>query len=316
MDRSQESGAPYSPGDCAPLSDLLRLFTGAFDFTYLPLFNMDSSNMQPEHWQELARCIHEKYDDFDGFLVLHGTDTLSYSAAALSFMLHSIGKPVVLTGSQLPLRAPASDGHNNVINSLNLLEADPSGVYIVFGSQVIRGTRARKVSSFDFQAFVSVNEEPVATIGLKVRWRAGAIIRPKRGFKLMDRLEQRVALLKIHPGFSPEMLAGCIDSGYLGIMLESYGVGNVPDSFRALPPLIRRATDKGIVVLVVSQCVTGATDLTLYQAGQETLKAGAVSGRDMTPESALVKLMWALGNFPQKKVPEMLGKDICGELGR
>ncbi|MDD2717136.1 MAG: asparaginase [Candidatus Wallbacteria bacterium] len=312
MERSDKAG-PLEPGSCTPLSELLSLFTPDFDFHYHSLFNLDSSNMQPEHWQTLARCIFERLADFDGFLILHGTDTMCYTAAALSFMLEGIRKPVIITGSQLPLRDPGSDGHNNVINSLLLTRKNPGGVFIVFGSQVIRGTRAKKVSSFDLQAFTSVNEEPIGVIGLSIRWREG--IPGKAGKpKLRDKLDSRVALLKIHPGFSPELFDYCIKSGNKGIILESYGVGNVPDNFRSLPPMIRKATKQGTLIVIVSQCMVGITDLTIYEAGKEALEAGAISGYDMTPETALVKLMWTLGNFPENKVRIIMETPVRGEL--
>jgi len=271
--------------------------------------------MQPEHWQMIAKSIYEKYNSYDGFLVLHGTDTLSYTSAALSFMLDGLSKPVIITGSQLPIRVPASDGHNNIINSLQVIKNGISGVYIVFGNQVIRGTRAKKISAFDLQAFVSVNDDPIGIIGLTVKWKN----RPKNTntpLILKEKINQNVALLKIYPGFSEEFIYSCIENDYKGIILESFGVGNVPGAFRSILPAIRKASEHKIPVVIVSQCMTGATDLTLYQVGKEAYLAGAISGGDMLAETAFVKLMWALGNFDSiESIKAVMAKNLKGEIG-
>ena len=316
MDIAPGSDGGLSPADFHPLSDLLHLFEEEFEFTFFSLFDLDSSNMQPEHWQMIARSIYERYNSFDGFLILHGTDTLSYTSAALSFMLDGLNKPVVLTGSQLPLRVPASDGHNNVINSLQLIKYHFGGVFIVFGNEVIRGTRAKKVSAFDLQAFTSVNDEPVGNIGLTIKWKNRPKIRHNTTLKLKDKLDQRVALLKIFPGFSEDFIYSCIKNDYKGIVLESFGVGNVPGAFRSLIPAIKKATSSSIPVVIVSQCMTGAADLSLYQVGKEASMAGAISGGDMLPETAVVKLMWALGNFKNiNKIKKVMISNLKGEIG-
>lgn len=315
MEMVPGSEGGLGPSDFHPLSDLLHLFEKEFDFSFFSLFNIDSSNMQPEHWQMIAKSIFEKYDSYDGFLILHGTDTLSYTSAALSFMLDGLSKPVIITGSQLPIRVPASDGHNNIINSLQVIKNGISGVYIVFGNQVIRGTRAKKVSAFDLQAFVSVNEDPIGIIGLKIKWKN----RPRNTntpLVLKDNIDQNVALLKIYPGFSEEFIYSCIDNNYKGIILESFGVGNVPGSFRSLLPAIKKATKHNIPVVIVSQCMTGAADLNLYQVGKEAHLAGAISGGDMLAETAFVKLMWALGNFDSiESIKKTMTTNLKGEIG-
>lgn len=309
--KRDDEGSGLIPGDITPLSSILRPFENEFSFMYNSLFNLDSSNIQPEHWQQLSQEIYNNYRHFDGFLILHGTDTMAYTASALSFMLRGLKKPVVFTGSQLPLMDPASDGYSNIINALRVIKTGRSGVMIVFGSEIIRGTRAKKVSSYELQAFHSVNEIPLGNIGLTIRWNH-CFKRERGAFRLLKGLDISVALVKIYPGFRVDALNFYIDNGYRGIVLESYGSGNVPDSFRPLIPAIERANEQGIVIIIVSQCVMGHADLSLYHLGRVALKAGAISGLDMTPETALVKLMWALGNFDDPR--GVITSEIAGEF--
>ncbi|HEY9070495.1 MAG TPA: asparaginase [Candidatus Ozemobacteraceae bacterium] len=285
------------------------------DIDVLSLANLDSTNLQPAFWPELSKAIYQRLDQYDGVVVTHGTDTLTYTAAALAFMLQELPKPVVMTGSQVPLDEIGSDGRSNLINAVRVACMDVAEVLVVFGSLVIRAARAKKTSAFDMQAFTSVNAPPVGTIGLTIRMNGDVRPRGKRRALLRAFLRPDVAMIPVYPGLKPEVVAHLVAT-HAGIVLEGYGAGNIPNAEGAsLVPAITEATARRVPVVVCTQCLVGSTEMELYQVGRASLQAGAIPAMDMTPETTLVKLMWVLGQTDDPStVGSLMLKAFAGEL--
>lgn len=307
-------------GTLAPCADSRALLESVPELKLLAdidvraVANVDSSNLQPDLWLPLARTIYENMGKYDGFVVTHGTDTLSYTAAALSFMLQELGKPVVITGSQVPLEDIGSDGRANLINAFRVAIDDLAEVVVVFGSLIIRGTRAKKTSAFDLQAFTSANAPPIGTIGLSMKFDGWYRRRSKKKPLLRPFLNQEVAMLPVYPGLKPQVLV-YLSTTHAGIILEGYGAGNIPTAEKSLVPAIREASARSVPVVVCTQCLVGSTEMELYQVGRAALQAGAIPAMDMTPETALVKLMWVLGQANDlRSIDSMMQKSFAGEL--
>lgn len=281
----------------------------------LPLVNVDSSNLQPGLWVRLAQAIYERMPFYDGFVVTHGTDTMAYTAAALSFLLQELPKPVVITGSQVPLEDLGSDGRSNLINAFRVATLDLAEVALVFGSLIIRGPRAKKTSVFDMQAFTSVNAPPLGSIGLTIRLQEPYRLRSKRKPLLRAFLDPDVAMVPAYPGIRPAVVE-YLTSTHRGLVLEGFGSGNLPTEGEAsLCPAIAAATGRGVPVVVCTQCMVGSTEMELYQVGRAALQAGAIPAMDMTPETTLVKLMWVLGQARDlPTVESMMLKSFVGEV--
>jgi L-asparaginase len=262
----------------------------------------------------LGRAIYQKIREYDGFVVTHGTDTLCYTSAALSFILQELNKPVVVTGAQVPLEEIGSDGRANLINAVRVAISELAEVAVVFGSLIIRGSRAKKTSVFDMQAFTSVNEIPLGTIGLSIKFNQSARVRMRKKPLLRAFLNDSVAMLQVYPGLKPEVLDFMAEK-HDGIVLEGYGAGNLPNEKNSLIPAIKKATEKNVPVVVCTQCIVGSTEMELYQVGRAALDAGAIPAMDMTPETTLVKLMWVLGQTDDlASVDSMMQKSFVGEL--
>ena len=261
----------------------------------LELFsNIDSSEMQPELWSRLAAHLHRRLPEFDGAVVTHGTDTLEYTASALSFMLPGLRKAVVLTGSQRPLGEIRSDARLNLIDAVIAALRGPKEVTVCFDSHLFRGNRVRKVKVSEYDAFESPNCPLLGVLGVDARFERG--IAPRGRFALRDRLDPRVFLLKVFPGLDPSLAMSLLPELH-GLVVEAYGSGNFPVDprlGRSLRPLFARARERRIPVVVVSQAFRNGVDLTLYEAGAAAASEGAISGGDMTPSAAVVKLMQAL----------------------
>jgi L-asparaginase len=260
----------------------------------LALANIDSSNLQPGLWKTVATAIYERMDRYDGFVVTHGTDTITYTSAALAFMIQELPKPIVVTGAQVPLGEIGNDGHVNLINAVRVATSNLAEVAVVFGSQIIYGTRAKKTSVFDLQAIVSVNEQPMGDIGLFIKFNSTIRTRNRRKPLLQPTLNENVARIAVYPGFKPEILEHLVEI-HDGIVLEGYGAGHIPTETNSLIPAIREATARNVPVVVSTQCIVGSTQMEIYQVGRAALEAGAIPALDMTPETAMVKLMWVLG---------------------
>lgn len=308
-------------GGLAPCSDAGMLLNKVpelrqlAEIEVLPLVNLDSTNLQPAFWLDLAKAIYQRLDSCDGVVITHGTDTLCYTASALAFMLQELPKPVVMTGSQVPLDEIGSDGRANLINAVRVACGDVAEVLVVFGALVIRATRAKKTSAFDMQAFTSVNAPPVGTIGLTIRMDDGLRMRGKRRALLRAFLNPNVAMLPVYPGLKPEVVSHLV-STHAGLVLEGYGAGHIPNAEGAsLVPAIAEATARRVPVVVCTQCLVGSTEMELYQVGRSALLAGAIPAMDMTPEAALVKLMWVLGQADDPAtVGSLMQKAFAGEL--
>ncbi len=291
----------------------------------LDLFHLDSSNIQPEEWRTMADAVHHALPDFDGIVITHGTDTMAYSAAALSFMLQGVDKPVIMTGSQLPMNHPLTDARTNLLTAITAACLDGlRGVFIVFDRHLIAGTRASKVRTLGFDAFESINAPPVAVMdsgfnpldpGI-LEW--GRTFLPASGpqeLHFRTELDPRVFLLRLIPGTRTEFFDAFADMGYKGLVLEAFGIGGLHSIRRNLVDKLGLLARKGIPVVITSQCLYGRSDPSIYEVGRMAMAEGVIPVYDMTGESAVVKLMWVLG---QTKDPivihRMMTTNLCGEI--
>lgn len=277
--------------------------------------NIDSIEMQPDNWIEIASHIYKHYDDYNGFVVLHGTDTMIYTAAATSFLLQDLGKPIIFTGSQIPLYSKlATDARNNLINAVRFSLMDLAEVAIFFGTLLLRGNRARKISGFDINAFESFADDPIGKAGVRLSLSPGRRPRSDCSPKFGSKLETKVFLLKIFPSMPVETFDVLIKAGYKGIVVEAFGAGNVPIGEKSLLPGIKKAKEAGISVVICSQCEKGSAE-DLYPSGKMLKKSGAILGQDMTAETALVKLMWVLGQTnDQNEIKKLMLSNLAMEI--
>ena len=304
----------------------LKKFAVRIDsYTFDPL--IDSSDVEPTLWTRLAGLIRDRYDQYDGFVILHGTDTMAYSASALSFMLEGLTKPVIFTGSQLPIGIPRTDGKENLISAVEIAAArDGDGharvpeVSIYFDSRLMRGNRTSKLSAEDFNAFRSVNWPPLAEAGVNIRYNRSAIRYPgswSQPLTVHDRLDTRVAILKIHPGITPEMVRLFLCAPEIrAVIIETYGSGNAL-SKPWFTDIVREASATGKILLNVTQCTAGSVNMDLYATGKSLKEAGVVSGYDVTTEAALGKLFVLMGRSDDNGwVKAWLGEGLSGEISK
>ncbi len=280
------------------------------------VYNLDSSDIGPEHWTELAGQIAQSYDDYDGFVVVHGTDTMSYTASALSFALEGLDKPVILTGAQRPLAALRTDARRNLADSVELATHDIPEVGICFDGILLRGCCSTKSNARDYRAFDSPGVAPLARLGVDID-RGDHIRAPDGGFSPDPRFDDHVIAVHVTPGFQPRLLQASLESEDHphGIVLAAFGAGTVPTERRSLVPVVEQAMERGIEVLVITQAY-GHVDLSLYQNSRQLAEAGAISGRRMTVESAVPKLMHALAIHPDRESRQAyLERNVAGELG-
>ena len=276
---------------------------------------LDSSNIRPEEWQLIARQIYSMRSDYDGIVVSHGTDTMAYSASAVTFMLPGIDVPVVFTGSQLPLADMLSDGPDNLRTAFAMAASGTPGVFLAFDRKVMLGCRAVKVRASGFSAFQSINSRYAATVsnrGLVIDPRV--LPTPAQIPQLMENISTDVFLLKLIPGLSPKIFDALLNMGCKGIVIEAFGLGGVNVLHKGLQG-IRKAVDAGISVVVTTQCLYDSADLQVYQVGNKLLELGVIQGRDMTTEAALTKLMWAIGqDFSQEEIRRLFKTNLAGEI--
>jgi len=278
-------------------------------------FNIDSANVQIHHWQKLAGIIHQNYDRFDGFVVIHGTDAMVYTACALSFMLTGISKPVILTGAQRPLAEIRSDARSNLINSLELATYKIPEVAIFFGTHLYRGNRTIKISSTHYSAFESPGYPALAEVGLDVSVSKN-ILSPGKKLIYADRFDNRVFCFRFHPGLIPELLDCVLYSQMQAVVIESLGVGNLAVKENSLVPWIQKMNAAGKIVVIASQSPYGRVDLGLYESGRSMREAGAIPAGDMTTAAAIVKLMFLMGQYPEDlaRVRKILYRPLAGEI--
>lgn len=294
-------------------------------YTFSPI--IDSSDVEPSMWQELVRVIEERYDSYDGFVVLHGTDTMAYSASVVSFMIEELTKPVIFTGSQLPIGTPRTDGKENLISSVEIAAAkDADGhalvpeVCICFDNVLMRGNRASKINSDNFRAFRSPNCPPLAEAGISIRYSDSLIRRPASWDArpiFHKELDTRVSILKMHPGITPQIVKSILCSpDTRAVIIETYGAGNAPSKEWFLD-VVKEASGMGKILLNVTQCMAGSVNMDIYATGKCLKEAGVTNGYDSTTESALGKLFYLLGVFKDNEgVKYDLERDLRGEISK
>ena len=293
--------------------------------TFDPL--IDSSDVEPSLWVELTDLIEARYDDYDGFVILHGTDTMAYSASVLSFMLEGLTKPVIFTGSQLPIGAPRTDGKENLISAVEIAAAkDCEGhalvpeVCICFDNILMRGNRTSKLNADNFRAFSSENCPPLAQAGINIRYNIAEIRKPDSWEKrpvFHKGLDTRVSILKIHPGITPQVVKDIVCSkDTRAVIIETYGAGNAP-SKEWFTDIIAQAAKEGKILMNVTQCAAGSVNMDIYATGKCLKEAGVTSGYDSTTESALGKLFYLLGRFKDNgSVEQFIGMNLRGEISK
>lgn len=279
---------------------------------------LDSANMNPSHWVRIAQDIHSHYDDYDGFVILHGTDTMAYSASALAFMLEDLSKPVIFTGSQIPLVEVRNDARENIITALLIAAHHPiPEVCLYFGGKLLRGCRAVKVHSTGLQAFDSPNFPSLGIAGVEVviDERLVRPAAPHSHMKVQAVEPQIVAALRLFPGLSASLMGKILEPPLRGLVLETYGVGNGPGDDRALMDALREATARGVVIVNCTQCLHGQVNQRGYETGTALAKAGVISGGDMTTEAALAKLYYLFSaGFAPSEVSVRMRQNLRGEL--
>lgn len=294
-------------------------------YTFAPL--IDSSDVDPRNWITLAGIIEDRYDEYDGFVILHGTDTMAYSASALSFMIEGLTKPVIFTGSQLPIGVPRTDGKENLISAVEIAASkDEEGhatvpeVCICFDNVLMRGNRTTKINSDNFRAFRSENFPPLAEAGINIRYNTVLIRKPKDWntrpifHKVLD---TRVSILKIHPGITPQVARSILcGEESRAVILETYGAGNAPSREWFLD-IVRDAAAKGKILMNITQCLAGSVNMDIYATGKCLKDAGVINGHDSTTESALGKLFHLMGVHADNDiVKKRLDDDLMGEISK
>jgi L-asparaginase len=312
---SMPGGDGLQPSDSGVFQREMDQLRTYYDITVRELMTLDSSNIRPAEWQLIAKGIWENRQGFDGIVVSHGTDTMGYTASAITFMLPNIDIPVVFTGSQLPLIDMLSDGPDNLRTAFAMAASGHNGIFLAFDRKVMLGCRAVKVRASGFSAFESINARYTALVsnaGLSVD---EALLPVHTGEpRLCTDISDEVFLLKLTPGISPKIFDALAHMGYKGIVIEAFGLGGINILGEGLGA-IRRCLQKGINVVVTSQCLYDSANLGVYQVGVKLLELGVIQGRDMTSEAAMTKLMWAIGQgMDNGQITELFTQNLAGEV--
>ena len=312
-----DGGTTLSPtAQLQTIVDAVPSLASIADIETHDLFNLDSGDLQPTHWLALASAVHQALsrDDVAGVVIVHGTDTMSYTASALSFLLGAIPRPVVLTGAQRPLADVRSDARSNLVDATIVATLPVPEVVVAFASRIFRGCRTIKADAWAFEAFASPGAAPLVELGLGVT--TASHVRPAGALAPLDpRIETRVLAVRIFPGLDPRLVIGAIRAGVRGLVLEGYGTGNLPSLVgSSVIPAIEEASARGVPVVVVSQCPRGHVELERYAGGAAAARAGAIDGGDMTVEAAIAKMMVALGRHPAAVADDASGDERAAAL--
>lgn len=303
------------------LPELRQIGIRVKSIPFLPL--IDSSDVHPVTWEKMALCISDHYDDYDGFVILHGTDTMAYSASALSFMLENLGKPVIFTGAQLPIGTMRSDGKENLLSAIEIAAAKENGhpivpeVCIFFEDNLFRGNRTTKKNAEHFNAFNSYNYPPLAKAGVHIKYFRSYIHYPDPDSKLGLRLKTNpnIAVLKLFPGISEKVVRSILETeGLRAVVLESFGAGNAP-RHPWLCDALKEAVDRDVIVVNKTQCSTGSVEMGRYETSLNLMSAGVIGAYDITTEALVTKLMYLLGEYESTaEVKKWISESICGEM--
>ncbi len=283
---------------------------------YQPL--LDSSNMTVHEWNRIAADIADAYDHYDGFVILHGTDTMAYTASALSFMLENLGKPVILTGSQIPLSEVRNDAVDNVVTSLWICAHQPvHEVCVYFNQRLLRGNRTKKISTQQFNAFDSPNFPHLASVGIHIVINKHLSLPPSQNaFRLQTIESHFIANFRLFPGFASDVLAFMLKQPLKGLVLETYGAGNAQNNDPRFLALLKEASQQGILIINCTQCQQGSVEMNQYATGYTLKQAGLLNGHDMTSEAAHCKLLYLLSKYDDMKlIKQNIEISLCGELG-
>ena len=302
-----------APPELLGALEKLRVY---YDITFRAILNLDSSNIQSEEWQYIAKNVFDALPDYDGIVITHGTDTMAYTASALAFMLQNLDKPVVFTGSQIPIGSPLSAAHRNLATALAAIDHNVIGVTIAFNHKLMRGCRSVKVRTMGFDAFESVNSLNRGEIFADgVRLLTERVLPRGEHCELKNELCNDVFLLKLIPGTNPKIFDCLLEMNYRGVVLETFGAGGLHYLRRDLSAKMKNLVEKGIAVVVCSQCLYEKSDFSLYEVGRKVIATGAIQSLDMTTEAAVTKLMWALGQTSDmEEVRKIFETNYAGEI--
>lgn len=304
------------PNDNNDILDVLKLINRNNEYDKLHLFTLDSSNIQPEEWQILAKTIYDKINAYDGIIITHGTDTMAYTSSMLCFMLQNPSIPIVFTGSQLPLYNELTDAYSNLRYSLAMAQSKTPGIYLAFNRKIILGCRAVKVRTSSFHAFESINLRNVANIdskGLSIN--SDLIYKSKLTNDLNTNIETNVFLLKITPTTDPKIIDILISSGIKGIVIEAYGAGGISFMRRNFITYLEKAIKSNVPICVCSQCLYEESNFNIYEVGKKVLETGVIEAIDMTSEAAVTKLMWVLGQTDNlDEIRKYFKQSLAGEI--
>lgn len=311
MSPDPKTGALDVSGGITDLLSIEPKLKEVYDMDAIFIDNIDSTNMKPFHWDILVKNIVENYDNYDGFVITHGTNTMAYTSSALSFALLGIGKPVVLTGAQIPANRLESDARQNFVNAVKLASMDISGVYVVFGSRIILGCRAKKDNERELNAFKTFNGVDIGEIGIQVKLRGDHQRRHGKPFEAKPGFSSDIIVLTLEPGISEKHVEELMNAGIKGIVLRAFGAGDVPYS---LVPTLEQAFKRKIPIVVTTQCPNGVTQMSVNMVGLRSLNANVIQAFDMSMESMTTKLRWLLFNsISYENIKRVMETNLCGE---